>query len=466
MLRPGQSVILCALALLTLGVVMVNSASMAVDPIDVEAGSLHAETAQSVMTRSGVTFESILLSRSTVFMVIALAAMGLASFLPVRALAHRLEASPRIGRLGEVGWLALGTLLILGVLALVYIPGMSRVVNGSARWISLPIPGLDSVQPSEIAKWAIIPLLAIYAARRARDPGMHRFLRGLAPAIVALGLVAGFVVLEDLGTGALIAMAGAILLLASGARFWHFAMFVPPALGGVALAIWQSPYRLQRIITFIDPYADPQGSGYHMIQSMSTVAGGGLFGRGLGHGLQKFGYLPEDTTDFLFAIICEELGLAGALLVISLYAIMIWNALAIVRGASLLSLKLVGLGVTGTVALQAVINMVVVTGLGPTKGIALPLLSSGGTGWILTGAMLGLLVSIDRASTVDEPLDAEAPEISVRARMPRPDSPESAPEPSEPAPQAEEEEEASPQTEPEPVEVVVKPRVRLSVGEA
>ncbi len=457
MLRPGQSVILCALALLALGVVMVNSASMAVDPIELDASSLHAETAQSVMTRSGVTFESILLSRSSVFMAIALGAMGLASFLPVRRLAGRLEGAPGVGRIGEVGWLLLGTLLILAVLGLVYIPGMSRVVNGSARWISLPIPGLDSLQPSEIAKWAILPVLAWYAARRARQPGMHKFFKGLAPAIIALGLVAGFVVLEDLGTGALIAMAGAIVLLASGARFLHFAMFIPPALAGVALAIWQSPYRLQRIITYIDPYADPQGSGYHMIQSMSTVAGGGLFGRGLGHGLQKFGYLPEDTTDFLFAIICEELGLAGALLVVSLYAIMIWNALAIVRRADLPSLKLVALGVIATIGLQALINMVVVTGLGPTKGIALPLLSSGGTGWILTAGMLGVLVAIDR-STPDEsaqPLPGAAPEITIHARMPQPVVVEPADDPHE----------LEPELEPEP-RVVVKPRVRLPLSKA
>ncbi len=449
MLRPGQSVMLCALALLMLGVVMVNSASMAVDPIEVEASSLHADSAQSVMTRSGVTFESILLSRSSVFMLISLAAMGLASVLPIRRLAARLERAPRAGRFSEIGWLALGTLVILGVLALVYIPGISRVVNGSARWISLPIPGLESLQPSEIAKWSIVPVLAWYAARRARTVGMDRFFLGLAPAIIALGAVAGMVVLEDLGTGALIALSGGVVLLASGARLAHFAMFIPPALAGVALAIWQSPYRVQRIITFIDPYADPQGSGYHMIQSMSTVAGGGLFGRGLGHGLQKFGYLPEDTTDFLFAIICEELGAAGALLVISLYAIMIWSALSIVRRADLLSLKLVALGVIATIGIQGAINMVVVTGLGPTKGIALPMLSSGGTGWILTAGMLGLLVAIDRTAVEEDETQPE-PEITVRARMPQPVVVDEA---HEPIP-----------LEPEPVpQIVVKPRVRLTL---
>ncbi len=419
MLRPGHSVMLCALALLTLGVVMVNSAAMRVDPIDVEAPGVHASTDASVVTRQGVTARSILLSRSTIYMGVAVGAMGLASVLPVRRLAARLESTPWPRPLGEVGWLLVGTLGIIAILALVYVPGIQRVVNGSARWITLPVPGLESFQPSEVAKWAIVPLLAWYAARRATSGavagGVREFWKGLAPAIVCLGAVAGMIVLEDLGTGALIAMVGAVVLLAAGARVWHFLMFVPPAAAAVVLAIVQSPYRVQRIITFIDPYADPQGAGYHMIQSMSTVAGGGIFGRGLGHGLQKFGYLPEDTTDFLFAIICEELGLAGALLVICLYAAIALGAVKIVRGADLLTLKLVATGVAATVTLQALINMAVVTGLGPTKGIALPLLSSGGTGWILTAGMLGVLAAINRPTPEIE----SEPELVVRARMPR-----------------------------------------------
>ncbi len=449
MLRPGHSVMLCALALLTLGVVMVNSAAMRVDPIDVGAPGVHAETDASVVTREGVTAESILLSRSTIYMGVAVLAMGVASRLPVRRLAARLEGAPWARPLGEVGWLVAGSVALIGVLSLVYVPGIQRVVNGSARWISLPVPGLESFQPSEVAKWVIVPLLAWYAARRATSGavprGMGAFFKGPAPAIVCLGAVAGMIVLEDLGTGALIAMVGAIVLLAAGARLWHFLMFVPPAAAALVLAIVQSPYRVQRVITFIDPYADPQGAGYHMIQSMSTVAGGGIFGRGLGHGLQKFGYLPEDTTDFLFAIICEELGLAGALLVVCLYAGIVFNASKIIRGAGLLTLKLVAVGVVATVALQALINMAVVTGLGPTKGIALPLLSSGGTGWILTAGMLGLLAAIDRSAPETE----REPELVVRARMPR--------EPSRPATAATE---PSPHPALEPI--VVKPRIRLA----
>src|SRR5690606_35189244 len=210
-------------------------------------------------------------------------------------------------------------------------------------------------------------------------------------------VVSAAVTHEDLGTGVLIAMAGGIVLLAAGARVLHFAMFIPPAIGLVIVAIITSPYRVERILTFLDPYADPQGSGYHMIQSMLAVAGGEGFGRGLGHGLQKFGYLPEDRTDFLFAVLCEELGIAGAAAVVALYAGMLWAGLMVIRGEGDGMLKLAALGVLSTVGMQALINLAVVTGLGPTKGIALTLVSAGGTGWILTAASLGLVVAIDRA---------------------------------------------------------------------
>jgi cell division protein FtsW len=205
-----------------------------------------------------------------------------------------------------------GSLLTLGLLALVYIPSIQREMNYSARWINLPVVG--SLQPSEIAKWGMIPLLAWYAA--ALGPRIKSFPFGLFPAVAAIAAVAGFIVLEDLGTGVLVASALCVMLIAAGARIWQFLIFAAPAAVGVFIAITTSPYRVQRILSFLDPFADPRGSGYHMIQSMSTVAGGGVAGRGLGHGIQKFGYLPEDTTDFLFAVICEETGLAGATAVI------------------------------------------------------------------------------------------------------------------------------------------------------
>jgi cell division protein FtsW len=225
-----------------------------------------------------------------------------------------------------------------------------------------------------------------------------------------LGVVCIAVVAADLGTGFLIFSAGCVLLIAAGARLWHFLAFVPVGLVGLLAAIMMSPYRVARITAFLDPYADPKGTGYHMIQSMMAVMNGEGFGRGLGFGIQKFGYLPEDQTDFIFAIICEELGIGGALVIASLFAALIWFGVGIVRREKDVFLQLVALGIITTVAIQALINLAVVTGLGPTKGIALPLVSNGGTGWLLTSMSLGLLMAIDR--TQDQPL--EEPELDAR----------------------------------------------------
>lgn len=395
MLRPGHVVTLCALALLTLGVVMVNSALMRVAPIDGQTGQA-----------AGITAESIILSRSTAYMALALAALAACALLPVRTLSRWATAPIERDPTPQAGLrtLTICVLALLALLATVYLPVIGREVNGSARWIR--VAG-QSVQPSELVKWALVAIVAWYGAVRAQWLASFRW--GLLPALAAVGVVSAMVVKEDLGTGVLIAGACGLVLLAAGARFWHFAMFIPLAIGGVVGAIITSPYRVDRIMAFLDPFADPQDTGYHMIQSMAAIAGGGGAGRGLGHGFQKFGYLPEDHTDFLFAIVCEELGVAGAALVLALYAVLILTGLGIVRRETDRLLKLLGLGVVATIGLQAVINLFVVTGMAPTKGIALPLMSSGGTGWILTAACLGLLAAMDRTQPEPEEPADDAP---------------------------------------------------------
>jgi cell division protein FtsW len=425
MLRPGHVVFLCALMLLCIGVIMVNSAGMSVKAVRPAPGAstadaTHAPHAPAPEIPSVASpprrflsddlwafTRSLLLSKPTAYLILAVGAMCAVAALPVRSLASIWE-----GRGGAAGHgederarraamfiLLFGTALILLVISTAYWPGVGKAVNGSRRWISLPIPGFSalSFQPSELAKWGLIVVLAMYIA--ARGSLMASFARGLVPGLAATGLVAGAVAHEDLGTGVLIGAAGAIVLVAGGARFWHFMLFIPPAVVGFLALCIANPYRLRRLESFLDPYLHPQGSGYHMIQSMAAVAGGQGFGRGLGHGLQKFGYLPEDTTDFLFAIICEELGIAGACAVVCLYILLLWAGLAVIRGQSSTTLKLLGLGIIITVGLQALINLAVVTGLGPTKGIALPLISAGGTGWVLTAASLGLLVAMDRCAS-------------------------------------------------------------------
>ncbi len=417
MVRSGHVVMLCALVLLTLGVVMVQSAGMQVRPL--QADMTPADSAAV----SGVSAESLLTSRTSLYLLFAVTAMLIASRLPIRKLADRLDRVVWFKPGGDLGVLIIGALMLIGLLLLVYVPGIARVEKGSARWLNLHIPGLESIQPSEIVKWAIIMLIAWYAARLAsyRENKLRNFFSGLLPVCLCAGLVAGVVILEDLGTGALMIVAIGIVLLAAGARWVHFGILISPVLAGLVVAVVAVPYRMQRITAYLDPYADPSGSGYHLIQSIATVAGGGVFGRGLGNGLQKFGYLPEDTTDFLFAIVSEELGLIGVLIVVLSYAGIVWTGTSIAMRERSMMLKLTVLGVIATISIQALINLVVVTGLGPTKGIALPLMSSGGTGWIMTAFALGLVVSIDRtreyaAVLVDADASKNEELIALRAR--------------------------------------------------
>lgn len=386
MLRSGHIIVLCALALLAVGVVMVNSAEMAVAPI-----ATNPDGSSTGIATQGVTFESIVTSTAAVHLVLAMAALALAALLPIDKIAELTRRLPRLSRPHYLLTFGVG-ILLLG-LSTVYWPYISNPQNGSHRWIT--IGPIRSIQPSEPAKWLIIWLAAAYAIWIGRDR-LARFWTGFFPGLAAIGIVSAVVVHEDLGTGVLMASAASVVLLAAGARIWHFALFIPLGLLGIIGAIVQNPYRIDRIAAFLNPYADPQETGFHMIQSMATVAGGGFTGRGLGYGLQKFGYLPEDQTDFLFAVICEELGTAGATLILVLYLVLAWTMLAILRRESHPLLRLGGLGILSVLTLQATINLVVVTGLGPTKGIALPLLSAGGTGWILTAASLGLMVAMDR----------------------------------------------------------------------
>lgn len=407
MLRSSHLIALCAIALLMIGVVMVNSATMAISSVG--PGGL---------ATGGVSIADVLFGRTSIYMLIAVLGMLICWRLPVRDLVRIVRGSVQPSAAAETGlWtteikvLGMAGAFFVLLLGLAYVPGLQRVVNGSHRWIQLPIPGLGdalSVQPSEIAKWGMVVLLGWYAARRAEV--MHRFLGGLFPALAVLGVVCVAVVAADLGTGVLIFLSGCILLIAAGARIWHFLAFVPFGAAGLVLAIATSPYRVARMTAFLDPYADPKGTGYHMIQSMLAVMNGEGFGRGLGFGIQKFGYLPEDQTDFIFAIICEEMGIGGALVVASLFAALIWFGMGVARREGDRFLQLVALGIPTTIAIQALINLAVVTGLGPTKGIALPLVSNGGTGWLLTSMSLGLLMAIDR--TQDRPL-AE-PELDAR----------------------------------------------------
>lgn len=370
MLRSGQVLQLVVMALLGLAVVMVQSAAMTVG-------------------QGTLTLEAMLLNRTTLYAVAAILAMGVASQVDVRKL------------LGFHGWhnplfWLLAVAMVLVILAM--IPGIGVTINGAWRWLRLGPPGWGlTFQPSEMVKWTLILAVALWCHHR--SDRMKSFKDGLLPPMIGLGISCLLIVKEDLGTAALVGLVSVILLLAGGVRWWHLLTIIPPAVLGLFLAIIQSPYRKARLISFLDPFSDAQGAGYQAIQSMLAIAQGGLLGRGLGNGVQKFGYLPADTTDFIYATICEELGLVGAAAVPIMYLLLLWFGLGIVQNCRDLFGKLVVLGVILTIGFQALINMAVVTVVVPTKGIALPFLSSGGTGWIMTAMMIGLVAGIDKADS-------------------------------------------------------------------
>jgi len=373
MLRASHILQLIALCLLAVGVVFVHSAGMRIGrPVDAS---------------TWVT------SRHTLYAALAMLAMFVGSRINIRhVMACRGIHNP----------LPYLLLLSLGLLMLVWAPGVGRDVGGANRWLS--IAGV-SFQPSELLKWVMIPTVAWWCTRHTGD--MRRFFSGLMPVLGVIAVVCGAIVIEDLGTAALIGAVAVALLVAGGARLWHLAMLAPFAVAMLVAAIFTAPYRVARLTAFLDPWADPAGIGYHPIQSMLAVAGGNVTGRGLGAGVQKFGYLPEDTTDFVFAIVCEELGLPGAVVVIGLFIALLWVGLSIVRHTPDLFGRLFGLGIVLTVGAQAAINLAVVTVVVPTKGIALPLVSAGGTGWVLTGFCLGLLASLDVARRYEQEDDSQ-----------------------------------------------------------
>jgi cell division protein FtsW len=363
-MRAGHGLILSVVGLLTFGVVMVSSAGL------------------SVGSAEPIGLGSILAGRAAAFALLAVGLMLVASRLPVRRLcAARGLASP-------MPWIVVGSVLLL---VAVHVPGIGHEVNGARRWINV---GPIRFQASEVAKWGILFVLAWHGARQAGR--MDRFGTGFLAPMALLALITGLIVTEDLGTAVLVGAVGVSVLIAAGARLRHVATLIPVGAAGLVAAVIASPYRLARLRAFMDPYDDPQGIGYHVLQSMAAVGGGGLAGRGLGNGIQKFGYLPEDTTDFIFAIIAEELGVAGPALVIALYTTLLLCGLSVIQRTPRVFERLLGLGILLTIGIQAVMNLLVVTGLAPTKGIALPLISVGGTGWCLTAFCVGLLVSMDR----------------------------------------------------------------------
>ena len=291
-----------------------------------------------------------------------------------------------------IRWSGLWILLAsLAVLLCVYVPGIGLKVNNARRWLKI---GAISFQPSEIVKFATV----IFLAGLLSSPkfNVRSFFKGLVPVIIVLGVICGIIGREDLGTSALIALVGGLMLIAGGAKYWQMLVPVIPAIGGFVYMIIKKPYRLERIMTFMNIWKDPQGSGYHPIQSLISIADGGWFGKGLGLGIQKYGYLPEDTTDFIFSIICEELGIIGGVLIIGLIVWLMIICWRIYRSAEDDFSRLLIFGLGCIIGLQSAMNIAVATVSIPTKGIALPFVSAGGSGLICFAIAIGIISAVGK----------------------------------------------------------------------
>jgi cell division protein FtsW len=282
------------------------------------------------------------------------------------------------------------------LLVLVLLPGFGVSINGSRRWLRV---GPLSFQPAELAKLALVLYLAAFLARK-RDE-LQEFWRGVFPPLAVGGTLAMLVLAQpDLGSClTLLALTLGLLFLA-GARTRWLGLLVIPALPLAALAVWMAPYRMRRVFAFLDPWQDPRGSGFQIIQSWLALGGGGLFGRGIGESKQKLFYLPEAHTDFIFAIVGEELGFIGAALVVGLFAALVWRGLRVgIRAADPFGAYL-ALGITVLIATQTLVNLGVVTGMLPTKGLPLPFLSFGGSALVMTMLATGVLLNISQDARV------------------------------------------------------------------
>ncbi|PKO94035.1 MAG: putative lipid II flippase FtsW [Betaproteobacteria bacterium HGW-Betaproteobacteria-1] len=358
-----QGLLWVTLILLGIGLVMVYSSSIALAEADRATG--HQST--------------YYLIRHSIYLVISLSAAAITFQIPTQLWQ---KMAPYLFLVGMV------------TLALVLIPGIGREVNGSRRWISLFVV---TIQPSEFMKLLVAVYVADYTLRKAAV--MDSFTKGFFPMLLVMFVVGSLLLMEpDFGAFAVIASITISILWLGGINIRIFAGMIALLVVGFVLLIWSSPYRLQRIIGFMDPWADPYGKGYQLSHALIAFGRGEWFGVGLGASVEKLLYLPEAHTDFLLAVIAEELGFVGVLTIIGLFSWLVIRAFAIGReaiGNERYFSALLAQGIGVWIGVQAIINIGVNMGLLPTKGLTLPLLSFGGSGILANCIALAVLMRID-----------------------------------------------------------------------
>ena len=363
-LRNHDILTLATLALLAIGVIMVQSASMGV-------------TGQLGFRLTDLGEKQLLFSGIGLVAYTIISRIDYARLLPRR---RNILFAPPV-------WLMV---VALAVCAAVLVPHIGIERNGARRWLPL---GITNFQPSELAKWAAVIFLAWILTHRPLDLSK---LRNFLLVLVPVGALCLLVVIQDFGTAALIAVVAVSMLMVGRVKTWHLATVLPPLMFAAYWFVAHKEYRWRRMVAFANPYAAPQGEGYHMIQSLLSFATGGLGGTGIGGGIQKLGYLPEDTTDFIFSTLCEETGLFGAVLVICLYLTILALAWQVVKKSRDSFGRMLAFGIAAMIGTQAAINIAVATVSVPTKGLSLPLISAGGSGLVITCAAIGVFASVLR----------------------------------------------------------------------
>lgn len=361
--RAGMDISFLALVviLLAIGVTMVLSASFARAYFD-----------PGGVTKGKATYYFI---RQFIFAALGVAAMIICSRLPVGF--YKRFSMP---------------VLIAAVILLMLVPIIGTNANGAKRWIGL---GAFTIQPSEIVKIGIILAFAsMICARRGR---MKSFRYGILPFAAILAAIVGLLVLEPHFSASIIIVAiGGVMLFLGGARLVWFIAAAVAAGGGIAVLLTMFPYASTRITTWRDPFASTSDEGYQIVQSLYSIGSGGLTGLGLGQSRQKYLYLPEEHNDFIFSVVCEELGFIGALLILTLFALLIIRGYWIALHSTDRYSFLVAAGITTLLAIQVILNVAVVTNLVPCTGISLPFFSYGGTALLMQMAEMGIVLSISR----------------------------------------------------------------------
>jgi cell division protein FtsW len=295
-------------------------------------------------------------------------------------------------------------LMCIALLMLVLVPGIGSSSYGAVRWIKL---GPLQIQPSEIAKLAMTLYLADWLARR--GPIVAQLLKGLLPFAIIVGIVAVLVAVQpDLGTTAIIIAVSGCVFFVGGASLLHIAMVGMAGIGaGMLLLAHLSGYQLDRLRAFLDPWSDVQGFGWHTAQGLIALGSGGLFGSGLGNGLQKYYWIPNAHTDAIFAIIGEELGFVGCIGVLGLFGVVAWRGFLIAwRGTDPFA-RLFATGLTCMLTVQTLVNIAVVTNSLPYTGVTLPLVSFGGSSTVISLVAIGLLLNISRQPAAAADVEAE-----------------------------------------------------------